>query len=77
MKRNRVVEDDVEPDDDGDDDDDGELDNIDSDDESSDDESTPVILPFAEMISNTCNTMLLFLLSCNYVYLQVFVFYCY
>jgi hypothetical protein len=44
MKRDRVVEDDVEPDDDGDDDDDGdeaqvlrELDNIDSDDDSSDD----------------------------------------
>jgi hypothetical protein len=78
MKRNRVVEDDVEPDDDGDDDDDGdeagdlrELDNIDSDDDSSEDKYLLAILSFAKIISNSCNTIWLLLLPCNYVSLQV------
>jgi hypothetical protein len=82
MQRDRVVEDDVEPDDDGDDDDDGdearhlrELDNIDSDDDSSNDEYTPAILSFTEIISNSCNTILLLLLPYNYVSLQVLVIY--
>jgi hypothetical protein len=84
MQRDRVVEDDVEPDDDGDDDDDDdgdeaddlrELDNIDSDDDSSEDKYPPTILSFAEIISNSCNTIWLLLLSCNYVSLQVLVIY--
>ena len=69
----RVVEDDVEPDDDGDDDDDvdearhlRELDNIDSDDDNSDDDYTPAILLFVEIISNSCNTILLLILPCSY-----------
>jgi hypothetical protein len=77
MERDGVVEDDVDDDDDGDDEDDGddarhlrELDNIDS-----DDDYTPAILPFAEIISNSCNTILLLLLPCNYVSLQVLVIY--
>jgi len=69
------VEDDVDDDDDGDDEDDGddarhlrELDNIDSDDDSTDDddERSPAILPFAEIISNSCNTILLLILPCSY-----------
>ena len=76
------VEDDVDDDDDGDDEDDGddarhlrELNNIDSDDDNSDDDYTPAILPFVEIISNSCNTILLLLLPCNYVSLQVLVSY--
>jgi hypothetical protein len=88
MKGDRVVEDDVELDDDGDDDEDGdddndgdeaqvlrELDNIDSDDDSSDDQDTLAILPFVEIISNSCNTIFLLLLDCNYVSLQVLAIY--
>ena len=51
-----------------DDEDDAELDNIDSDDDSTDDddERSPAILPFAEIISNSCNTILLLILPCSY-----------
>ena len=70
------VEDDVDDEDDGDDARHlRELDNIDSDDDNSDDDYTPAILPFTEIISNSCNTILLLLLPCNYVSLQVLVSY--
>jgi hypothetical protein len=73
MRCDVVVEDDVEPDDD----DSRELNNIDSDDNSmdDDDECSPAILPFVEIISNSCNTILLLLLPCNYVSLQALVIY--
>jgi hypothetical protein len=73
MRRDVVVEDDVEPDDD----DLRELDNIDSDDDSTDDddERSPAILSFTEIISISCNTILLLLLPCNYVSLQALVIY--
>jgi len=84
MEHDRVVENDVEQDDeddgddedDRDDEDDVELDSIDSDDDSSDDEDTPAILPFMEIIFNSCYTiLLLLLLPSNYVSLQVLVIY--
>jgi hypothetical protein len=56
----------VVDDDDGDDEDDRELDNIDSDDEESGDDITPAVLPYVEVMSPPCNTILL-LLPCNYV----------
>ena len=63
MRRDVVVADDVDSDDNL-----RELDNIDSDDDSTDDddERSPAILPFAEIISNSCNTILLLILPCSY-----------
>jgi len=71
MQRDGVVQEEVHDDDYGDDEDDDdsddlrELDNIDSDDDDSDrdDDSTPEILPFAEIITRPCNTILLLLCS--------------
>jgi hypothetical protein len=62
-----VVLDEDDDDDDGDDEDDQELDNIDSDDEESGDDVTPVVLPYAEIMSPPRNTIFLLLLPCNYV----------
>ena len=58
-RRDVVVEEDVDHDED-----ERELDNIDSDDDTTDDEDerSPAILPFAEIISNSCNTILLLIL---------------
>jgi hypothetical protein len=63
MRHDVVVADDVDSDDEL-----RELDNIDSDDDSTDDddERSPAILPFAEIISNSCNTILLLILPCIY-----------
>jgi hypothetical protein len=66
-QRDGVVLDEDEDDDDGDDEDDRELDNIDSDDEESGDDVTPVVLPYAEIMSPPRNTIFLLLLPCNYV----------
>jgi hypothetical protein len=63
MRRDVVVADDVDSDDEL-----RELDNIDSDDDSTDDddERSPAILPFAEIISNSCNSILFLILPCSY-----------